>query len=201
MAKEQPWFCGVSEGTKNFDTSFQPITSGNNGTASPFTCYTFDPVKDVFNSNLARTHENTVIWLWTHFQFVWVALAFTITHHFRLPFWTNIPYTAYLALITPVLSVMMLIPVNDSSSWLYQWFQIQVGVPVPFRVALFFLSILNLLICLGWEVVVVDKFLRQRDLIRQFEEQDSLIAPRLNKDGEHRGSTDIELGRLLSSKS
>ena len=195
MTKEQPWFCGVSEGTKNFDTGFKPITTGGNGT-NPFTCYSFDPVKDVYNSNLARTHENTVIWLWTHFQFVWVALAFTITHHFRLPFWTNIPYKVYLSLITPVLSAMLLIPVNDSSSWLYQWFQIQVGVPVSFRVALFFLSILNLLICLGWEIVVVDKFLRERDLVRQTEQQDLLIAPRLNKNDGFGSSTDIEMGRL-----
>lgn len=63
----QPWYCPATKATSAFDPDFVLIP----GSTNKFPCYSFDTDRDVFNQSLAKTHENTVVWLWAHFQFIW----------------------------------------------------------------------------------------------------------------------------------
>lgn len=120
--------------------------------------------KDVFNGSLAKTHENAVIWLFSHFQYVVVATAFSVSSHFRLPMRTNLPFIYYLAFISIVLVLLLLQGDIDSVS---QVFSLQKGVPILFRVVILLTVVLDAILALGIEWILVDKVIREIQLRKE----------------------------------
>lgn len=132
----------------------------------------FDVSKDVFNGSLAKTHENAVIWLFSHFQYVLVAVAFSVSSHFRLPMRTNIPFMYYLVLISIVLVALLLQGDVDVVS---QVFSLQKGVPIVFRVVLLLTVVLDAIIALGIEWILVDKVIREIQLRKERDDPSNLV--------------------------
>ncbi len=103
-----------------------------------------------------------VIWLFSHFQYVIVAVAFSISSHFRLSMRTNLPFMSYLVFISLILIILLLLgdgtkPFDVFSSV----FSLQKGVPLLFRVTLLLMVVLDALAALAVEYILVDRVIRQ----------------------------------------
>ncbi|KAI8928106.1 hypothetical protein BC831DRAFT_434466 [Entophlyctis helioformis] len=170
VTSNQPWFCSIATATSMLDDGFMPL----NDTLSVkenYPCYPIDPSRDITQSVLIKSYENTSVWLYSHSMFAISSIVFTVTTHYRLPFWTNHIYTAYFAAISAVIVAMLLALTNpstaiapgpdeytDTLSWI---FNIQPGIPVSFRAFQVGLVALHAAIGLAWELFVVDVYVRR----------------------------------------
>jgi hypothetical protein len=114
---------------------------------------------------LIKSQENTSIWLFTHFQFVIIAFAFTVAPQHRRAFYTNIPFLLYSLIIFLILSLMLLC--SDSSlafKDLSYFFSIREGVSAEFRTSALFMVLSNFALCVLWEAAVVNILVKRQML-------------------------------------
>ncbi|KAJ3334246.1 hypothetical protein HDU93_008039 [Gonapodya sp. JEL0774] len=155
---ESAWFCSLTNASQFLDKStFKPLDVSRG--AANFPCYPIDPVNDVLLGQLQRTMENTVFWLFAHFQFLVAALGVTIVARHRQPFWNNRIFAVYLVLLFLVLTFMLLTP--DTAPWaagLSTAFNLREGVPLSFRLKLWVVAMVDIVVCgIAWELLVVDR--------------------------------------------
>ncbi|TPX67104.1 hypothetical protein SpCBS45565_g04019 [Spizellomyces sp. 'palustris'] len=172
MLLKSHWFCSVSKAAEGLDETFRPINSTS--TNFNWACYPIDPVADIHDTTISKSYENTVLWLYTHFQFAICALAFSITSTYRRPFWTNTPYATYLLLLFCILTGMLLSLGRAGSGYEFmaRLFDLRTGVPDDFRFAVWCIAMANLGCALIFEAVVVNGLVRkwvarQEDLKKQ----------------------------------
>ncbi|KAJ3342837.1 DNA-directed RNA polymerase III core subunit ret1 [Gonapodya sp. JEL0774] len=154
------WFCSVKVATANLDpATFTPLNSSL-PTNATYPCYVIDPLLDVNLGNLLKSQENVVIWLFGHLQFITASLVVVVSSRFRSPFWTNVPFTAYLSVMTGLLIGMLL--AGDRTSWwasfLSGTFGLRDGIPLSFRWKLVVLWVVDTAVSVLWEVWVVDTY-------------------------------------------
>ncbi|KAJ3119335.1 hypothetical protein HK098_005586 [Nowakowskiella sp. JEL0407] len=126
------------------------------------TCYPINPATDMLNNQLlVSSHENTSFWLFAHFQFISVALAFCVAVNYRKPFWTNILFTFHIVLVLAAGTAMVIAgDTHPAFPILKYLFGIREGVSDGFRTSLGVLAGMNLVACILWEVLVVEVFVR-----------------------------------------
>ncbi|KAJ1561305.1 hypothetical protein HK096_005192, partial [Nowakowskiella sp. JEL0078] len=174
----QTWYCPVSTALKlNPNPMSEPpppilnlidnflIGAIANYTMIPFqneTCYTINPQTDLLNNLvLISTHENTVLWLFSHFQFAAVALALSLPVNYRRPVWTNVWFLLHLVLASGVMiGLVETMDDHPAFSILKYMFGLREGVTEGFRTSLWILAGMNAVMCIVWEVLVVDVFIR-----------------------------------------
>jgi len=100
-------------------------------------------------------YENTVIYFTTIWQYCFTALVFMVGKPFREPFYKNFWFTGFF-IILMVLNVFVTFnPFNwqfvyNQEIWAGQWY-----LPLPFRIKLFILIIVNAMVTIFWERVIV----------------------------------------------
>ncbi|KXS15518.1 hypothetical protein M427DRAFT_44373 [Gonapodya prolifera JEL478] len=155
---EAGWFCSVDKATQ-FLSKVTLLPKDPSLGAANFPCYPVDPNSDVVLGQLQKSMENTVFWLFAHFQFLVTALGVTIVARHRQPFWTNRFFVVYLVLLFSILTFMLLTP--DDAPWaagMNNAFSMRSGVPLSFRFKVWAVALADLVVCGGlWELVVVDK--------------------------------------------
>ncbi|TPX32624.1 hypothetical protein SmJEL517_g04278 [Synchytrium microbalum] len=163
LSRIQPWFCPTSIALSrlNLDT-WQPVDpSADISTSYP--CYFINPPTDVSFADglLISSQENVVTWLFTHFQYVIVALAFSVATSYRKPFYTNLPYLAYMIFISAVLTMIAQYPSESRSAYfLNAVFSLRAGLPRIFRLELITIAFAQMLVAVLWELVVVERLVR-----------------------------------------
>ncbi|KAJ3102089.1 hypothetical protein HDU97_000803 [Phlyctochytrium planicorne] len=173
---DQPWFCGIWKAREGLDVGgdWTPLNKTAPYNVS-YPCYYVDPLSDVTGSNLLTTHENTVIWLFTHFQFAILALAFCLSSPHRRPAWTNPSFTLYLLFCLASLSAMLLFSDNQTGFTQFAFlFNIREGVPYEFRVGCLILAACHTGVSLLWEIVVVDQGVRRWVVGKEAREQEGV---------------------------
>mmetsp|Transcript_44124 Transcript_44124/g.71834 ORF Transcript_44124/g.71834 Transcript_44124/m.71834 type:complete len:1218 (+) Transcript_44124:80-3733(+) len=133
--------------------------------------------------------ENTVTWVFAHFQYFIVAVAFSTSKPFRKPLYTNVSYLLFLIGLFILTSYILLYP----AQWLMNVFALM-SLPANFKWGLFGLMLFNFVASYAYELVViqVDKFLQQRaDTKKKAEEAGSPLLPRgaVDSSGYGMGST------------
>ncbi|KAI9098608.1 hypothetical protein DFS34DRAFT_79351 [Phlyctochytrium arcticum] len=158
MLLQSNWFCPVHTAQEGLDHHFR--IPPENAATFRWRCYPIDADNDVNDKILTRSHENTSIWLFAHFQFVGSAFAYTITTRHRRPIWTNTAYVMYLLGITCLLSGMLLSLSREGSGYelLVNILDLREGVPEDFRFSLWCMAAANFVAAALFEGVFVDKF-------------------------------------------
>ncbi|KAI8621821.1 hypothetical protein BC830DRAFT_1092401 [Chytriomyces sp. MP71] len=158
LSSEQNWFCSIATASQALNSIWLPVNASAPFDVS-YPCYYINPQDDVVGSLLIKSEENTVVWLFAHFQFAILSLAFIFKSSHRKPLYTNLLYLLYLTL---VLGVMVLFQL----SW-EQWqgfdimqevFSIREGVSWNQRIQSLCIAGLNLVLSLIWETVIIDRF-------------------------------------------
>ncbi|KAI9000254.1 hypothetical protein BC832DRAFT_147677 [Gaertneriomyces semiglobifer] len=154
----QKWYCSVKQATNGLDNNFQPV----DGVSWP--CYPINVSTDVHNGTPIRTHENTVIWLYTHFQLAIVPFALTLISKFRLPVWTNFGFSAYLLALFCALTGMLLSMGREGSGYeiMTRLFSLNTDIPGGFRFGLWCMAMANMACCVAFEILVVQDVVRRR---------------------------------------
>ena len=99
---------------------------------------------DTSLSFLIKSHENTALWTFGHFQFVIVIFAMSLVTQYRKPFWTNRIFTFYTGFTFLLLTLQLLFLVNTSTAkvptespqylpYFSSWFNVAPGIPFSFR--------------------------------------------------------------------
>eukprot|EP00741_Cyanophora_paradoxa_P005347 tig00000880_g5186.t1 len=100
--------------------------------------------------NEVCSYENTVSWAYAHFQFLSIALAFSVGKPFRRPFHSNLPYALLCAAVFIVLSLILLAP-NAISNRLF----LTLPLPADLRWELYGLALANFAAYWLWEYLVI----------------------------------------------
>ncbi|KAI8907999.1 hypothetical protein EDD86DRAFT_208692 [Gorgonomyces haynaldii] len=161
ITRAQAWFCSVDKATQYLDSNFNPL----NGTDS-YPCYMITQ-QDTAMALLVKSHENASIWLFSHFMLAIVPVSMSWVSHFRKPFWTNLQFMSYFAILFIVLSYLLLVPFSLFDGL----FSIREGIPFTFRLGQFFLILAYFAISVVWEVYVVNQLL-QRHASRRIQNKD-----------------------------
>lgn len=85
---------------------------------------------------------------------------------------TNTPFMYYLAFISSVLVLLLLVVDNDVIS---KVFSLQKGVPILFRFVLLLMVVLNGIVALACEWILVDKIIRERQLRKEMGDMSKLV--------------------------
>ncbi|KAJ3095763.1 hypothetical protein HDU96_001057 [Phlyctochytrium bullatum] len=154
---DTPWFCPIWKATTGLDReTWLPKNASAPRNVS------VDPDADVMNTNLITTQENTVIWLFTHFQLAILAFCFCLHSPHRRPAYTNLSFTAYLILLLVCLTGMLLLSDDELGFGAFAFlFSIREGVPRTFRVGCLILATCNAAVSVLWETVVVERVVRR----------------------------------------
>ncbi|KAJ3193692.1 hypothetical protein HK101_004356 [Irineochytrium annulatum] len=179
---DEPWFCSVWKATAQLDRkTWLPLNASSlrRFFANIFT--SIDPERDVNGATVFNTYENTAIWLFSHFQFVILSLAFCLTSAHRRPAWTNGTFVLYLIMISITLVLFLLLSEHNAGFELFSLvFNIRSGVSMEYRIGALFLAACNLAASVAWEVVVVDwivnKWVMVLDEREREKEEDRLAA-------------------------
>ncbi|KAI8847459.1 hypothetical protein BC829DRAFT_477044 [Chytridium lagenaria] len=173
---DQPWYCAIWKAKMGVDETTWLPKNASAPYNETYPCYFIDPTTDVTGSNLVTTHENTAIWLLTHFQFAILALVFCLSSPHRRPAWTNLSFITYLLVCLICLAGMLLL--SDDELGFTQFallINIRKGVPRVFRVGVLVLAVCNAAVSLLWEVVVVDRVVRLWVLKREEKEREGEV--------------------------
>ncbi|KAI8850206.1 hypothetical protein BC829DRAFT_432106 [Chytridium lagenaria] len=141
---DQPWYCAIWKAKVGVDETTWLPKNASAPYNETYPCYFIDPTTDVTGSNLVTTHENTAIWLFTHFQFAILALVFCFSSPHRRPAWTNLSFITYLLVCLICLAGMLLL--SDDELGFAQFallFNIREGVPRVFRVGVLVLAVMG----------------------------------------------------------
>ncbi|KAG6587298.1 P-type ATPase (P-ATPase) Superfamily [Phytophthora cinnamomi] len=105
--------------------------------------------KDYDMEALEYSYEDTTTWLFVHFSYIVVAIAFNVLKdRFRLPFYTNRIFTT---LVISALGVNLWF-LLDTSGVINNTFQVM-PIPASFRCKLLLLFLAELFLASGWEFV------------------------------------------------
>jgi hypothetical protein len=113
-----------------------------------------DPENDSSLSFLIKSHENTSLWNFGHFQFVIVIIAISVCSQYRKPLWTNKWFSYYSIFIFSLLSLQLLfmenknpspVPYGGYDTFLSAWFNVAPGIPFSFRALQFLFILLHLI--------------------------------------------------------
>ncbi|KAJ3351145.1 hypothetical protein HDU83_009224 [Entophlyctis luteolus] len=135
-----------------------------------------DPA-DTISALLIKCQENTVVWLFTHFQFAIVSVAFMMSSKHRSPLYTNFLYILQFVSICGIMSLMQL-------SW-EQWpgfgfmeqvFSISRGVQWGQRITALYLAATNLLVSIAFEVIIIEKFVKRRVFEKEQKDRNKVIT-------------------------
>ncbi len=96
----QSWFCDSPTAQSGVDSvTFLPLNP-----VAPiketYPCYKFSREHDVKYDTLLSTYESSFPWLFSHFQYIGMALAFSLSHKFRRGFWTNHLFSLWILLVS-----------------------------------------------------------------------------------------------------
>ncbi|KAJ8577303.1 hypothetical protein ON010_g1907 [Phytophthora cinnamomi] len=134
---EDSWFCSVKNALV--------YVNDPNATESS-NCAVF---KDYDMEALEYSYEDTTTWLFVHFSYIVVAIAFNVLKdRFRLPFYTNRIFTT---LVISALGVNLWF-LLDTSGVINNTFQVM-AIPASFRCKLLLLFLAELFLASGWESV------------------------------------------------
>ena len=100
--------------------------------------------KDFAMDYLVKSHENTTIWLYAHFQLATVIIALSSFTKFQNPFYNNKMFTIYWIFVFGCMSAMLLI--GSGTSFYYA-----PGVPLSFRAFQFALVLIHLALSVFYE--------------------------------------------------
>eukprot|EP00736_Rhodelphis_marinus_P001278 Rmarinus@m.10742 len=115
----------------------------------------YEPCETESDSDNFDCIENTTGFLFSNFQYVFVALAFSIGRPFRQPVYKNVPYSLMLVGAL-VLSCVFLL---SDAKWIKDLFEL-VDIPEnKFRMELFAVALANGLVTVAFEFVVIDQIL------------------------------------------
>ncbi|KAI9202868.1 uncharacterized protein BJ171DRAFT_460964 [Polychytrium aggregatum] len=168
LLQNQPWYCSAERAVFNLDRNWLPI----NPLLPSYLCYPISPVDDTSQGNLLRTYENTGVWLFSHFQYIFVIVAFTASSRYRRPLWTNIGYFLYLIFIVCFLTAMLVVSDSDIdslSNGTYYWrlFPMRKGVSQDYRFGAWILATGQFALSVGWEILGVQIWIKHWVQIRE----------------------------------
>ncbi|KAJ3072310.1 hypothetical protein HDU98_003819 [Podochytrium sp. JEL0797] len=183
LTSEDDWFCSVDTAKSMLNSSWLPINASAPYNVS-YPCYYINPETDIIERLLIKSEENTVVWLFAHYQYAILSLSFIFTSPHRKPLYTN---PLYLLTFLTVVGVMVLM----NLSW-EQWqgfnvmqsvFSIREGVQWGQRLESLYLAATNLAVSLLFETIIIDRFVR-----RWVEARESLDRRKLeDRVGKHAG--------------
>ncbi|KAJ3237407.1 hypothetical protein HDU81_009505 [Chytriomyces hyalinus] len=153
LTSEQSWFCSVETARSGVNSSWLPLNS-----SAPI-----DPTNDALGDMLIKSQENTVVWLFAHFQFAILSLAFIFRSPHRKPLYTNVLYIIQLLIVMGTMVLMQL----SSEGWagfefMQTVFSIREGVKWEQRTESLYIAAMNLVLSLIWETIFIEWLLRKR---------------------------------------
>eukprot|EP01028_Stygiella_incarcerata_P004976 TRINITY_DN214_c0_g1_i2.p1 TRINITY_DN214_c0_g1~~TRINITY_DN214_c0_g1_i2.p1 ORF type:complete len:680 (-),score=167.20 TRINITY_DN214_c0_g1_i2:43-2082(-) len=95
-------------------------------------------------------YESTVVFVYANFQYLWVAISFSIAKPFRKSLWTNIPYTLAMIALFAMCTVILMCP----TSWMREFFQLRY-LPVDFRIHLLVIALVNFAVDNSFERFII----------------------------------------------
>ena len=162
LLTSQIWFCSTSKATSGLDKSkWLPLNSTAPLNIS-YPCYHISRQDITGSGMLLGSQESTALWLYTHVQFLWVALALSALGKQRQPFYRNFIFVAYLIFAFIICFWLFLIDqeVGAFANTIKNWLNLREddSIPLSYRFGLAFLTLLNGIISVLYEVFIVDKF-------------------------------------------
>ncbi|KAJ3119934.1 hypothetical protein HK100_000103 [Physocladia obscura] len=160
LTSEDDWYCSIRQARSGLNSSWMPLNPDAPYSVS-YPCYTINPETDTISNLLIKSQENSVVWLFAHFQYAILSLAFIFASPHRRPMHTNLLYIIMFLAVTGVMSLMQL-------SW-EEWrgfdfmqnvFSIREGVQWGQRITALYLAVTNLIFSLIWETIFINRFMR-----------------------------------------
>lgn len=166
----EPWFCSTMKARSGLNlTTWLPLDPNAPWEVS-YPCYYVDPEEDTVNTTLLSTYENTVLWLFGHFQFAILAVCFSLSSPHRQSPLFNTSFVVYLIATFALLIALLLVEpwqgsdLSNPQKWwnflLSYVFSIREGVPLHFRLKCLALVAVNLIASVLWEYFAVNKSVR-----------------------------------------
>ncbi|TPX78470.1 hypothetical protein CcCBS67573_g00203 [Chytriomyces confervae] len=162
LTSEQSWFCSVETASSGVDSNWLPLNSSAPYKIS-YPCYYIDPTNDALGDMLIKSQENTVVWLFAHFQYAILSLAFIFRSPHRRPLYTNALYIIQLLIVIGTMILMQL----SSEGWagfefMQTVFSIREGVKWEQRTESLYIAAMNMVLSLIWETIFIEWLLRRR---------------------------------------
>ncbi|GMF38614.1 unnamed protein product [Phytophthora lilii] len=152
LNRETSWYCTLADGLRD---------AKETGSSLSLKCAI---LREYSMENSKLSYEDTVTWVFVHLQYVVAAAALNVKDPFRLPFYTN--YIFAIVLIEELIMNSWLLLYN--SDVVNNTFEL-LPIPEPFRWKLFGLFLVELVGCIGWELIATRVLPRWRRSRRNVE--------------------------------
>lgn len=202
----QRWFCSAQKAVSIFKQDSWDVS---NGTLANITwpCYPIDLISDVAPNFhvLYASYETTSIWLFSHAQYITVAIALSVYPVSRQSLWANAPFSIFVLFSVPLLGWLFFITDQDAVKLL----NLRHELPDDYRFWLAMFALLNLITSCLFEFLVVGRFVnpwywkrlenqqKQRALKRA--KNAGVISSLVQTKAAHAGHSQIGLGLMRSN--
>ncbi|CAK4138081.1 unnamed protein product [Aphanomyces euteiches] len=131
IGTSESWFCSVDQAKANMTN-----------------CYTYIPPPGDGYTRVA--HENAIVWLFGHWEFVLVAVAINLKDPFRQAAWPNNNY--FVGYVAAMILLLLGLTLSHQPT-LLEWFELA-PIPTTFRLQILGIVLLNGVCTVAWEYIV-----------------------------------------------